>query len=326
MRLHLGCRPVVHDMQIQPYSKDILPQALRLSAQSDSTPRTMVTWEGNHIQGVFAFEGLEPVGMIPLEPRDFKINARTSIPVLWVTGAHVQESKRSLGIGAKMDGQIAACYPQARAVMAYRQDEGSRAWLWYKRQGYKPLCLIHAYRHPVTSSTRKATYTLHEGFDQIKQAEGDIYPFFERWMKDYAGFKRRTPRFWSHTATHHYYLAYYQYGLICCQGPNGLRGYVFFGITAMRDAVKRLEVLEMVTQPTQADRDAMMEAVFDVARQKQLAEVRVQCCEHDELRAYLENKGFMLRWQTYIIGKELEPHSLDPMDVHSWKYFQVDYI
>lgn len=313
-------------MQIQSFSKELLPQALDLLAHSDSTPRTQSTWEGNSLQGVCAMEGADMLGIIPLEPRLFKINTDQLIPVMWITGAHVQPQYRSQGIGAMMDHHIAKFYPEALAVMAYRQDEETRAYQWYMKIGYKTLCEIRSYKKTVVSHGEDVVYDIHTSLESIQDQEAAMLDLFEHQMISWGGYHKRTKNFWSHLCAHHYYKHAYTYILIIIKEENRIQAYAFAGITDMRDGIKRLEILELVVGKSEAMRQQIFRAFFDVASKNHLHEVRIQCALHDPMREWVEGAGFELRWTTNIIGKELQEGSLMFIQPKQWKYFQIDYI
>lgn len=313
-------------MQIRALTKELLPQALDLLSRSDSTPRTQETWEGNHLQGVCVFEGNDMIGLIPLEPRVFKINMDAYVPVVWVTGAHVQPEYRSQGIGAMMDRQIAQFYPEAEAVLAYRQDEGTRAYQWYMKNGYKPLCPLVSLKKSVSPFSIEVDYSVHSSVESIKALEPEMLDFFERQMISWGGFPKRTPNFWSHVCMHHYYKHAYQYFLITIKEHGKIVAYAFTGITALRDGIRRLEMLESVFIKNEAVKQQLFNAAFDLAYKSNAQEVRVQCAQEDALKTWLEDAGFTLRWQTNIIGKSLKNEVLMFAQPKQWKYFQIDYI
>ena len=313
-------------MQIRLYTPDLLPTVLELLRRSDSTPRTPETWEGNGMSALLAFEGDRAVGLIPLQPREFKISAGCYVNALWVSGAHVDMPYRSKGLGAAMDAKIVTFYPQAQAVFAYRQDEDSRAYQWYMKMGYKPMSLIFSFKKEVPVQVKDVDYKIYTTKKDIEGRGEQMLTLFNELAGKSGGYPRRSVSFWGHTWGFHYYRDFYQYALLTIEEQGQLLAYAFVGETSIRDEVKRLDILELASPIQTGVFQRIIDVIIDYAQHKKLQELRIQCAALDPLKEKIASMGFTLRWQTNILGKELKPGSLKQADTPNWKYFQIDYI
>jgi len=313
-------------MQIRPYSPELLSQALELSKRSDSTPRTAETWGGNQLKAVLAFQDDKPIGIIPLEPRIFKVSASRYVNALWVSGAHVDEPYRSGGIGTAMDAGIAKFYPDADAIFAYRQDETSRAYQWYIKRGYQPLCSILSFKKEAAKAVTNISYHIYETQKDMESQGKSLLGLFEKTAGHSGGYPKRTVSFWAHTREFHYYKNFYKYFLLTIEEQGDLCAYAFVGETSIRDGIKRLDILELISPLEDQILQKVFDAVFDLARKAKLQQVRIQCAQTDPLINQVKAMGFTLRWQTNILGKALKPAAVNEKAAREWKYFQIDYI
>jgi GNAT superfamily N-acetyltransferase len=312
-------------MQIRRYEPSLLQDALTLLERSDSTSRSRETWEQNGLGGVLAYADQRPLGIIPLEPRTFKISGKETVQALWVTGAHVDEEFRSQGIGAALDQEISRFYPQAQAIFAFRQDEGTRAFQWYMRRGYKPLCLILAFKQDIPVGIKDDFhFSVYEKPQDMQRLGPALLDLFNKTHGIFGGYVERNPKFWAHTQAFHYYREFYKYALLTLEEKGKIMGYAFLGETSMRDEIKRFDILELAAPGETLPH--LLEGVFASAKKRKLTQVRLQCAATDPLKDDLEGLGFTVRWQTHIIGKELQSGALAKADFKHWRYFQVDYI
>ncbi len=312
-------------MHILPYESKFLPQVLELSKRSDSTPRSEATWNGNHMTAVLAFDQEKLIGMIPFEPRSFKFSSSLNLKVLWVSGAHVDEAYRSLGIGKAMDDKITEFFPDTQGVLAYRQDEESRAYQWYMKTGYRPMCLIESFKKSVEPAKAKSNHRVYDtkeqvaGFGEQMIKLSNAVALASAWDGGYPG---RTASFWKNVYESHYYKDFYKYSLISIEDRGDWKAYAFVGETSLRDGIKRLDILELICLLEKQLLQDLFAAIEDVATKRKLAEVRIQCSASDSLKPLILKEGFTKRWETNILGKLRKV----PYPQRNWKYFQVDYI
>ena len=306
-------------MVIRRYDSSLLASSLTLLRRSDSTPRSHSTWRANRLRAVVAFRSKSPIGIIPLEPRVFKISGTKSIKALWVSGAHVDGPFRSQGIGRAMDNAIAKFYPQAQAVFAYRQDPSSRAYQWYWRQGYRPLCSIVALKKKVSNPRILVDYEVVTSGRDFQAIGPSLLKVFRKMAGKCGGYPKRRAAFWSHTLKYHYYKNFYKHFLLIVKSKSIVKNYALIGETNMRDKIPRFDILEL-SDPS------MISPVMQFAIRRGLREVRIQCAVHDPWVRTYKAQGFQERWRTFILGKPLSPGAFKGIDLKSWKYFHVDYI
>ncbi len=319
-------------MQIRPYSINLQLDALALLESSDSTPRSKQTWDNNCLTAVMAYHDGEAVGIIPLEPRKLKISSHAYVNGLWVSGAHVQQSLRSQGVGASMDDAIQGLFPLAGAVFAYRHDSTSRATKWYLNQGYKILCPITALKIDVTHGIAEPTASVIDNRIDLNRKSEEMMRLFEENLGDFGGYPMRHNTFWVHHWDNNYYRQVYKFLLLVIEDKSKLLAYAFLGQTNYRDGINRLDILECICPPSSTLLRPLIEATIESARQRNLSEVRIQCATNDPMTEQFKALGFTERWMTNILGKPLQPGHFadklhrDPVPFLDWRHFQLDYI
>ncbi len=295
-------------ISIRPYEHKYLDAVLDLNRRSDSTNRTKETWQGNVMTGVVAFDGIKPVGVIPLEKRSFSLGGGRALNVLWVSGAHVEPEYRNCGIGTAMDQKIREYFADEHdGIFVYRGDETSQAYQWYKRLGYQDLLPILSFKKRVTATHESSGYELLETQAEIEKCEDGLFACFNRNMNSFGGFPKRHPRSWSHKLSTHYYKEFYDYKVVALGHSYEVDAYAFLGQTAIKDDVPRLDILELVAPADQHTRDMLYMSVMHVAFQHGLKEIRIQLSTQDPHLPWLRSLGFVTRYRFNMLGKLFDP-------------------
>jgi len=293
---------------IRPFQKSDLKEVLALSKRSSSTNRTHDTWQSNNMTAILAFDGSRLIGAIPLEPRSFSLGDKKLINILWVSGAHVDLKYRGQGIGTAMDQKIKECFsPKFKAILVYRGDETSQAYRWYKKIGYHEFLPILSFKRKVEKPDSIVRYmTLQNGLE-IRQWEDTIYNCFNECNSAYGGFPQRHRRFWSDKFNTHYYREFYNYSLLVLRHRDTMISYAFLGQTDMKDSIKRIDILEIVSMGDNISKKFLYNAIMDYAYKCNLKEIRIQLSFQDPNLIWMKSLGFINRWRTNIMGKIFDP-------------------
>lgn len=314
--------------QVFPYDGSYLDQALGLIASSDSTNRTKESWLGLEMSAMLAFRQSEAVGIIPFEKRNFLLGNQ-SLKVLWISGAHVNPEYRRQGIGTEMDKAIHRHFPDYDAVFAFRSDEGSDAYRWYRRIGYNSLQTIVSYQKKVVSDVKLDSLfdiQIWEDEKEILKNEKEIYRVFHQANQIKSGFVERDPHFWQKKLRYHYYKAFYRYSVVSILVSGKMVAYAFLGETEMKDKVKRFDILEMIVPEDEKIKNALFLAIFNFAAKQKLNEVRIQLAEKDPMNAWIQKLGFKERWRTFLLGRSLNGSLEKVSSSQLWRHFQFDYV
>ena len=312
---------------IRAYNDQDLDAVLALVKKSDSTNRTDETWVGNDMTAILAFEEGRLIGIIPFEKRRIVLDGQTKINALWVSAAHVEPDYRSQGIGTRLDNAIKGeFFPEFEAVFVIREDEQSAAYRWYKRLGYHHLTNIFSLKLDVVPARNNAEFVLLEMPQEFENYGAKLKHCFDAHIGPCGGYPERDEQFWKRKIDVHYYRKYYSYKIVAIEGKKGneVEAYAFLGQTNLRDGVNRFDILEIIVLEDGKTGTDLLNAVLSYARQMHCRELRIQLAEHDPLVGWFKGLGFVLRWQTNLLGKYIG--SEKSLANVNWKFFHIDYI
>lgn len=300
-------------MEIRIAQRDDWDAILRLSQESDSTARSIETWEGNSLQAVLAFDGGQLIGMLPLEERVWEIGHGDRLNVLWATGVHVDAAYRGRGIGGQLDTFATKTFADRfDAFCVFREDETSPAFNWYRKNGYHRQAHIRAYRLPVVtadSHSDAARFSCRHltTRQELLDAGPDLLSCFNALRNDWGGYAARTPESWVKAWDYHYYRASYSYSVMALVEEDRTTAFALLGETSMRDGVTRYDILEFAADAGEAENN-LHAAVLSAARLKGLEEIRMQIISGDPREDWLNRLGYLYRDRsTNILGKVLAP-------------------
>jgi GNAT superfamily N-acetyltransferase len=307
---------------------------LRILERSDSTDRTAATWDGNPMRAVLAFDGDALIGVLPLEARRLETGLGDPVPVLWVTGAHVDPDYRSQGIGRRLDTFAANAFASNfDAVCVFREDETSRAYAWYRTCGFHPLTPIVAYKlvlsaqasEPNAAAAPDLNARVLQSRDDLRQAGPALRACFYEHAGGYGGFRERTADFWRQVVDAHYYRDLYRYSVLALFDGDRVVAYALAGQTDMRDGVPRFDLLELVAPATGPVFERLHGFLISTALACGLRELRLQFTGDDERISFFESIGYVTRNRpTNILGKLLAPARMlsrrPPADSRGWQW------
>lgn len=310
---------------IKKYQDADLEKVLDVIRRSDSTDRTRDTWVKNNMTAVLAVDEEKCIGIIPFEKRSIVLVGGETFDVLWVSAAHVDPDYRSQGIGSQLDQAIGSFFSlKFKAIFVCRQDEGSAAFRWYRKNGYNILTKIISLKKKVTKQNIDFDYLINDTFEKVLLDESKIFDCFQKNIGLWGGFPIRDQKFWSKKIQFHYYQSSYRYVVIAIKGEDGFESYAFLGKTCMKDNISRIDILEIIFSPDLKSKRKLYLAVMDYASKQNAEEVRLQLAERDSELDYVKSFGFEQRWETNLIGKIIDQNfSLSEV---KWRFFQIDYI
>lgn len=297
-------------IKFRPFKSEYLYGILDLIKKSDSTDRSADTWNGNNMTAIVTFDDDKLIGVLPLERRSFSLGAGRFIDVLWISAAHVEPEYRSQGIGTSMERKIQEYFfPEYKAVFVYRSDETSPAYNWYKKLGYHEFLSILSFKHDVKRPDASVAYVLLSTDAEVQQWEDKLYDCFNRHVGASGGFPQRHRRFWSDKLKTHYYREFYTYKIIVLTSYDEISAYAFLGETAMKDGIRRVDVLEFAAPDDSISgiRDSLYNAVMNFASQHGFKEIRIQLSIQDPHLQWIKSLGFVNRWRFNIMGRLIDP-------------------
>ena len=188
------------------------------------------------------------------------------------------------------------------------------------------LSNIFSLKIDVPSLDKKSAFTLLETPEDIESYSLKLKQCFDACIGICSGYSERYKGFWSKKLSAHYYKGYYSYCVVMIEVEEKLdvQAYALVGQTSFNDGIERLDILELVVPEDERVRDLFLKAVLSYGNQLHCQELRVQLTEHDPLVRWFKKLGFVLRWQTNLLGKYFDSDRQFPDE--NWKFFHVDYI
>ena len=292
------------------YSDKDKDSLLELISNSDSTPRTRSSWEGNQMTAILAWDNQKLIGALPLEKRVFHIGNNLNINLLWISAAHVEPEYRSKGIGNKMIRFIRSkLNNEFDAICAYREDDKSRAYDWYIKMGFHSILSIFAYKKQVNDNRFNEEKTLIlDSISRIEEYSDALCSCYTKSLGGYGGFKKRNSSHWSHLVNYHYYKELYDYKIIgIVNDLKELDAFALLGETDMKDGVRRFDILECVSVSEKYGK-LMREAIESYATEQNINEVRFQVADNESIIKNLQDENYQYRnRKTNILAHLINP-------------------
>ena len=284
------------------YQSSDLEEILSLSERSDSTNRTALSWEGNHMTAICAFDGERLIGAIPFEQRSLAVGHQSCLKGLWATGVHVDEEYRSLGIGTAMDRLVPHFFGrEASGTFVYRKDEASGAYRWYKKIGFDVIATIEGLDYQFSdSSTIQVSYEINPEEKGFSIVGHELYDIFCNENAERSGFRARFPEYWENVRQFHLYRSFYNYSVIT-MGEGDRKAYAFLGETSIGDGVHRLDVFEFVGPP--ASWGCLLNAIQMVALNQSIFTVRFRAYANSDIGEWLKRAGVSKKDEFFFMGK-----------------------
>lgn len=303
-----------------------LQSAIDLIRSSEHTDRDKLSWDFNKMTALIAFKDSELIGVIPFEQHTIKVEQETHAEILWITAAFIKPGYRSLGIGSAMDNEIKNLFSKKKYVFVMRHNEGTLAYRWYVKNGYKVLSEVHSLKLDKNKFNKLSyhNYEVINEYDQIRSISSKLLSSFNSYNSDKFNFPKRSLTSWTDRLKYHYYSKYYDYNIILDTSNNDLVNFALLGLTSFKDDIFRIDILEISCLNNFSDFQNLISNVIDYANQRNVNEIRVQVAVKDYLHEYFCKLGFSHRWKTNLMIKPLS--NKIELNFVNTRFFQIDYI
>ena len=300
--------------------------AIDLIQSSEHTDRNKSSWDFNKMTALVAYKDNELIGVIPFEQHTIKIDQEADAEILWITAAYIKQEYRSIGIGSSMDNEIKNFFPEKKYVFVMRHNEGTLAYKWYVKNGYKVLSEVHSLKLDKNNFNKLSyhNYEVINEYDQIKSLSGELLSSFNRYNSFKFNFPKRNLASWTDRLKYHYYSNYYDYNIILNTSSKDLTNFALIGLTSFKDNIFRIDILEITCLNNFSEFKNLIGNVIYYANQRDVSEIRVQVAVKDYLHEYFCKLGFTHRWNTNLMIKPLS----DKIELNfvNTRFFQIDYI
>jgi GNAT superfamily N-acetyltransferase len=303
---------------------------LRLVAELGFNARDATTWDGLGMSAMTAWRGPRLVGAIPLEPRWWQLRPGCVIPTLHQTTVGVLPELQGQGIGSAMQEAI---YQQQSASVAtvFREDQTSRAYRWYRRNGFEPALRIVAWvaESPGATGVADTVDPLDPADARIDLAEIDR--LWRAQQADYhGGFVCRTRRPLRGWLGVHPYRNRYRFGLLPLYDAGTLVAYAVLGVGQLHSRTTRVEIMEHATRDGSPELvDRLCRATRSFAARHGYRPVRWALASGAPEAEITRRSGFECDWQFDLLWRPLPacevtlPGATERARV--WRYHGLDY-
>jgi GNAT superfamily N-acetyltransferase len=147
-------------------------------------------------------------GAIPLQFRDFRLNAHTHVPVVFENAVGVDQAYRSQGVGtAMLDCAADFIRDRAYALCVYRGGERTSGYRFYRKTGHGDLYYT-SFLTLSSKAVRSSWSTLCEGVEILPwqaaaNLEEELLRIFEKEYGSCGGYWKRDREFFQRAVTSH---------------------------------------------------------------------------------------------------------------------------
>ncbi len=297
-----------------------------LIQSSEHTNRDKSSWDFNKMTALVAYKDSELIGIIPFEQHTIKIDQKVDAEILWITAAYIKPEYRSIGIGSSMNNEIKNFFSEKKYVFVMRHNEGTLAYKWYVKNGYKVLSEVNSLKLDKDNFNKLSyqNYEVINEYDQIKSVSSKLLSSFNSYNSNKFNFPKRNLASWTDRLKYHYYSNYYDYNIILNTSNKDLNNFALIGFTSFKDNIYRIDILEISCLKNFSEFKNLIGNVIDHANQRNVSEIRVQVAVKDYLHEYFCKLGFTHRWNTNLMIKPLS----DKIELNfvNTRFFQIDYI
>ena len=174
---------VNNDIKIIKYNINLLPHILNFIKKSVFTNRTKNTWIKNDMTSVNIRKGNKLLAVLPFEKIYLKIENKF-VKVLWISAVSVLPKYRNYKLGSKMLQSSEKIFKKKFKyifVMREKEKKSSKAFNWYKKNGFKKASKILSYEKKIKINKAK-TYL--DYFKKIKINSKEINLFLKKLKKE----------------------------------------------------------------------------------------------------------------------------------------------
>ena len=206
--------------------------------------------------------------------------------------------------------------------MREKEKKSSKAFNWYKKNGFKKASKILSYEKKITSSNKtKPNFELLESFNSFKKKGPLLNKIFYDNNKSFNGYKKRKPYFWFNLKNH-YYNRFYKFKIIIISSPKNKFHYALLAKTKMRDNCFRLEILEFCSYDI-ISKKMLLDSINYLAIKEKCKKIRIKFSNSDKILNFLKKNKFKKIWETNVLVKKLTKNRIS---FKKFKFFQTEYI
>lgn len=309
-------------MKIIKYNQNILSQILRFIKKSKFTPRTKNSWLENDMTSVNMKDGNRIIGVLPFERVHLKIKKKFE-KVLWISALFVLPEYRNRKIGTNILKSSEKIFKNKfKYIFVIREDYGTKAFRWYKKNGFKTVSKILSFEKKINKSlVIKPNYELLDNFNSFKKKGLILNKTFNNLNSAYDGYKKRDSKFWFNLKNH-YYNRNYIFKILLIKESQNKYHYALIGKTKMRDNCFRFEILEFCSSNI-IYKKILLNSITHLAKKENCKKIRMKISIFDEFQDFLKENKFKKNWETYILVKKLTKSKIS---LSNYKFFQTEYI
>jgi ribosomal protein S18 acetylase RimI-like enzyme len=309
-------------MKIIKYNLNILPQILKFIKKSKMTPRTKNSWIKNDMTNINMKDGNKIIGVLPFEKVHLKIKNKFE-KILWISALFVLPKYRNQKIGTKiLQSSEKFFIEKFKYIFVIREDYGSKAFRWYKKNGFIIVSKILSFEKKINKSIiKKPNYELLDNFNSFKKKGLILNKTFYNLNRKYDGYKKRDTKFWFNLKNH-YYNRDYIFKILLLKESNNKHHYALIGKTKMRDNCFRFEILEFCSSNI-VYKKLLLDSITYLAKKENCKKIRMKISIFDKFQDFLKKNKFKKNLETYILVKKLIKKNIS---LSNYKFFQTESI
>jgi len=309
-------------MKIIKYNLNILPQILKFIKKSKMTPRTKNSWIKNDMTNINMKDGNKIIGVLPFEKVHLKIKNKFE-KILWISALFVLPKYRNQKIGTKiLQSSEKFFIEKFKYIFVIREDYGSKAFRWYKKNGFIIVSKILSFEKKINKSIiKKPNYELLDNFNSFKKKGLILNKTFYNLNRKYDGYKKRDTKFWFNLKNH-YYNRDYIFKILLLKESNNKHHYALIGKTKMRDNCFRFEILEFCSSNI-VYKKLLLDSITYLAKKENCKKNRMKISIFDKFQDFLKKNKFKKNLETYILVKKLIKKNIS---LSNYKFFQTESI
>lgn len=310
-------------MKFVKYNKSFLPDILNfIKKKSGSTMRTKKTWIKNNMTSVNIKTGNKFIAILPFEKIFLKIKNKFE-KVLWISAVSVLPKYRNKKYGSKMIQYSEKIFKKNfKYIFVMREKNATKAFFWYKKNGFKRVSKIFSFEKKITSSNViKPNFELLETFNSFKKRGFLLNKIFHNNNKSYDGYKKREPKFWFNLKNHYYNL-FYKFKILIVRGPKNEFHYALVAKTKIQDKYFRFEILEFCSNDI-IFKKLLLDSITYLAIKEKCKKIRIKFSNSDKIQNFLKKNKFKKIWETNVLVKKLTKKRVS---FKKFKFFQTEYI
>ena len=280
--------------------------------------RDSIIWDGLAMSAMTAWEGKRLIGAIPLEPRIMRWADGRNVAAVHETVVAVDPAYRSSGIGSQMQEMIFRDRPNnAELATVFREEPDSRAYMWYRRNGFEPVMHITSWFCDEPSRIAGGQKSIISGIGDADIPWQKLESLRSSSLVDP---QTRPLRKWLSV---HPYRQRYDFRVLSLPSV----GHVLLGIGSMHSQTVRADILQSFCESDSTSAvTELLGACATVAVENDWRPIRLPLAACDPWSATVKSMGFRAGWPFDILARPLCGQiNPSPSLSAEWRYAGIDY-